>query len=72
LEEGSERDAVCDSERNRLPEVITAFKTSIASSGLRRLLQSTLGEWGEAVTAAMACATDFAGLGVVPKLNAIV
>jgi hypothetical protein len=36
---------------------MTAFKQVIAFSGLSRLLQSRLGEWGEAAAAATDCAT---------------
>jgi hypothetical protein len=54
---------------------MTAFKQVIAFSGLSRLLQSRLGEWGEAAAAATDCATfAFAAAHIVcatadPKLN---
>jgi hypothetical protein len=39
------------------PDDMTAFKRTIALSGLSRLLQSRLGEWGEAAAAATDCAS---------------
>ena len=39
------------------PDDITAFKRTIALSGLSRLLQSRLGQWGKAVAAATDCAS---------------
>ena len=57
------------------PDDITAFKRTMALSGLSRLLQSRLGEWGEAAAAATDCATfAFAAAHIVcatadPKLN---
>ncbi len=41
----------------RRPDDITAFKRTIALSGLSRLLQSRLGLWGKAVAAATDCAS---------------